>query len=100
MIPTLFADINETFWFPKQASKFAPDVDWLYNWIVIISVVFFVPIVAAMIYFTIKYRERPGYKGSIEALHNTIIGNTVVENAIITVIEIDQDLPIEPLTKS
>ena len=73
MIPTLFADINETFWFPKQASTFAPDVDSLYNAIVYISVLFFVPIVAAMIYFSVKYRERPGYKGSIEALHNTTI---------------------------
>ena len=73
MIPTFLADINDSFWFPKQASNFAYDVDWLYNAIVYISVAFFVPIVAAMIYFTIKYRERPGYRGSTEALHNTFI---------------------------
>jgi len=73
MIPTILADINDSFWFPKQASNFAPDVDWLYNAIVYISIAFFVPIVAAMIYFTVKYRERPGYKGSFEALHNTTI---------------------------
>ena len=73
MIPALFADINESFWFPKQASTFAKDVDFLYDAILWISIVFFVPIVAAMIYFSIKYRDRPGYKGSTEAIHNTTI---------------------------
>jgi hypothetical protein len=32
-----------------------------------------------------------------EAMHDTIMGNTVVENAKITVIEISPDLPIESL---
>jgi hypothetical protein len=35
-----------------------------------------------------------------EAMHDTIMGNTVVENAKITVIEISPDLPIEPLPRS
>ena len=30
-----------------------------------------------------------------EAMHDTILGNTVVENATITVIQVDEDLPIE-----
>ena len=48
----------------------------------------------------LHYEDIIEVESKFEALHNTIIGNTVVENAIITVIEIDQDLPIEPLTKS
>jgi hypothetical protein len=35
-----------------------------------------------------------------EATHNTIIGNTVVENAKIIVVQIDSDLPIEPVERS
>jgi phosphoribosylformylglycinamidine (FGAM) synthase PurS component len=35
-----------------------------------------------------------------EAMHDTIMGNTVVENAKITVIEISPDLPIAPLRRS
>jgi phosphoribosylformylglycinamidine (FGAM) synthase PurS component len=35
-----------------------------------------------------------------EAMHDTLMGNTVVENAKITVIEISPDLPIEPLQRS
>ena len=73
MLPTLFADKNTSFWFPEQASNFAKDVDFLYDFILWISIAFFVPIVFAMVYFVVKYRERPGYKGSPEALHNTAI---------------------------
>ena len=73
MLPTLFADKNVSFWFPEQASNFAKDIDFLYDVILWISIAFFIPIVAAMVYFVIKYRERPGYKGSPEALHNTTI---------------------------
>lgn len=72
-IPTILADVNETFWFPKSASTFANDVDFLYNVILWISIIFFVPIVVMMIYCMIKFRERPGYKGSTEALHNTLL---------------------------
>jgi hypothetical protein len=35
-----------------------------------------------------------------EAMHDTMMGNTVVENAKTTVIEISPDLPIEPLERS
>jgi len=46
------------------------------------------------------YEDIIEVESKFEAMHNTIMGNTVVENAIITVIEIDKDLPIELLTKS
>lgn len=67
----ILADKNVSFWFPEQASTFAAEIDWFFNMITLISVVFFVLIVGAMVYFIWKYRERPGYRGSPEALHNT-----------------------------
>lgn len=66
----LLADKNATFWFPEQASTFAPEVDWFYLAMFYISLFFFVIIVAAMIYCVVAFRGRPGYKGSVEALHN------------------------------
>ena len=39
-------------------------------------------------------------ESKFEAMHNTILGNTVVENAKISVIEISPDLPINPLTRT
>jgi cytochrome c oxidase subunit 2 len=60
-------------WFPEGASSFAPQVDFLFTAILWICVFFFVPIVIAMGYFMWVYRERPGYRGSPEALHNTAI---------------------------
>jgi cytochrome c oxidase subunit 2 len=43
---------------PEQASKIAPSVDWLHNWITDIAVLFTVVICGAMLYFAIRYRKR------------------------------------------
>ena len=51
-----------TFQLPEQMSTIAGDVDWLYYFIYWLSVVLFVAIVGAMVYWAIKYRERPGHK--------------------------------------
>jgi cytochrome c oxidase subunit II len=51
-----------TFQLPEQMSTVAPEIDWLYYFIYWLSVVLFVAIVGAMIYFAIKYRERKGHK--------------------------------------
>jgi hypothetical protein len=52
-------------------------------------------------YHVILHYERIAEEESkFEAIHNTIMGNTVVENAKITVLEIDPDIPIDPLTRS
>jgi cytochrome c oxidase subunit II len=53
-----------TFQLPEQMSTVAGDIDWLYYFIYWTSVVLFVAIVGAMIYWAIKYRERPGHKAS------------------------------------
>jgi cytochrome c oxidase subunit 2 len=51
-----------TFQLPEQMSTVAADVDWLYYFIYWLSVVLFVAIVGAMVYFAWKYRERKGHK--------------------------------------
>lgn len=77
MFPTFLTDtfladkVADWGWFPEQASTFAKQVDFLYFAILWISILFFVPIVVAMGWFMWKFRDRPGYRGSPEALHNT-----------------------------
>ena len=62
-----------SYWFPEQASVFARDIDFLFMAIMWISVVFFVIIVACMIYFAIKYRRRDGIGPQPSSSHNTAI---------------------------
>ncbi len=61
-----------TYWFPEQASTFAEGVDDLYMFILWVSTVSFVVIVAAMVYLVFKYR-RKGKEIVIEpsSSHNT-----------------------------
>ncbi len=52
-------------------------------------------------YHVILHYERIAEdKSKFEAMHNTIMGNTVVENAKITVIEVEPRLPLKPLARS
>jgi phosphoribosylformylglycinamidine (FGAM) synthase PurS component len=52
-------------------------------------------------YHVILHYERIAEAESkFEAIHDTILGNTVVENAKISAIEISPDLQINPLTRS
>ena len=55
------AQIGDSFWMPQQASESSGLVDWLFYLILIISTVFFVGIVIAMVVFIFKYRRREGY---------------------------------------
>ena len=43
--------------FPDQASTFAWQIDGLYFYLILVSIVFTIPIVAAIFYFGIRYRE-------------------------------------------
>jgi cytochrome c oxidase subunit II len=45
---------------PGQWSTFAPQVDWLYYFIYWLSVVLFVGIIGAALYFVWKYQRKPG----------------------------------------
>ncbi len=68
---TFLADENASFWFPESASTFAEDVDWTYDLILWISLVFFVGIVAFMIWCMIKYVKKNGVKAESQITHNT-----------------------------
>lgn len=57
--------------FPEQASTFAWQVDYLYFYLILISVVFSVPIVLAIFYFIVKFREREKYASGAE-IHGSI----------------------------
>jgi cytochrome c oxidase subunit 2 len=69
----LFSEHHGSYWFPDQASTFAPAVDSLYMLIFWVSLVFFAGIVGAMLYFVLKYRHRPGHKPQKSPSHNTAL---------------------------
>ncbi len=61
------------FWFPDQASKIAPEIDWVYHFILYVSAVFFVIICFFMFYLAAKYRRRPGVEPVRTASHSTAL---------------------------
>jgi cytochrome c oxidase subunit II len=56
---------------PPEASTVAPQVDWLFNFILGITIFFCVLIFAGMLVFCIKYRHRPGHTGGASPGHST-----------------------------
>jgi len=61
-----------SFQLPAQLSTIAPEIDWLYDFISVVSLIFFVGIVGAMVYFMIVYRRRPGVKSEPTGHHNAL----------------------------
>lgn len=64
--------LDPTFQMPEQMSTSAPHIDELYYFIYWLSVVFFVGIVGAMIWFAWAYRARPGWKAT-PTPHNLVL---------------------------
>lgn len=62
--------------FPDQASTFAWQVDGLYFYLIIVSIAFIIPIVAAVVYFGIKYRETEKFATPPE-MHGSIALETI-----------------------
>ncbi len=62
-----------SFWMPPGASTVASHVDWLFNFILAISVFFFLLIVVVMTLFVIRYRRRAGVAAEASASHNTAL---------------------------
>ena len=62
--------------FPEQASSFAWQVDYLYFYLILVSVVFSIPVVLAIFYFFVKYREKEKY-----AIPDEIHGSITLETA-------------------
>lgn len=56
---------------PPGASTFARDIDWLYYLILIITGVAFVVVEVGLIWFLVKYRERPGRRAHYTHGNNT-----------------------------
>jgi len=52
------ASSGRSFWMPRQASTEAAEIDFVFNFITWISIVFFVGIVGVMLYFMWRYRRR------------------------------------------
>ncbi|MCG8416595.1 MAG: cytochrome c oxidase subunit II [Proteobacteria bacterium] len=53
---------TNTFWLPEAASVTTDNVDWIYLGLIGLSIFCFIGITAAVVYFTIKYRQRPGHE--------------------------------------
>src|SRR5687767_3835398 len=62
--------------FPEQASTFARQVDYLYFYLIIVSVAFSIPIVAAIFYFMVRYRQTDKY-ATPDEMHGSITLETV-----------------------
>ncbi len=62
--------------FPDQASTFAWQVDLLYFYLIIVSIAFSIPIVAAIFFFFVKYREKEKY-ATPDEMHGSIMLETV-----------------------
>ncbi|HKP69957.1 MAG TPA: cytochrome c oxidase subunit II [Pyrinomonadaceae bacterium] len=62
--------------FPDQASTFAWQVDLLYAYLILISVAFTIPIVIAVFFFAVRYREREKF-ATPDEMHGSIMLETV-----------------------
>ena len=62
--------------FPEQASTFAWHVDVLYFYLILVSVAFTVPIVVAVFFFAIKYRETEKF-ATPDEMHGSMVLETV-----------------------
>ena len=61
--------------FPEQASSFAWQIDALYFYLVLISVVFTIPIVLAIFFFAVRYREKAKYATGAD-IHGSLVLET------------------------
>ncbi len=62
--------------FPEQASTFAWQVDALYFYLIAVSIAFTIPIVAAIFFFSLKYREKEKF-ATPEEMHGSMVLETV-----------------------
>ena len=62
--------------FPEQASTFAWQVDLLYAYLIVVSIAFTIPIVVAIFFFAIKYREVEKF-ATPEEMHGSMVLETV-----------------------
>jgi cytochrome c oxidase subunit 2 len=73
MVASIQQSPEGSFWMPPGVSTVARHVDWLFNFILAISVFFFLLIVVVMTLFVIRYRRRAGADAEASARHNTAL---------------------------
>jgi len=71
LLPRAISTGDDTFWLPRRASNLAADVDFNFNLVYWISVFFFALITFLLVFFTLRYRQRPGHKVEKSTTHNT-----------------------------
>jgi cytochrome c oxidase subunit 2 len=62
--------------FPEDASTFAWQVDYLYYYLIVVSVAFTIPIAVAIFFCAIKYREKEKF-ATPEEMHGSMVLETV-----------------------
>jgi cytochrome c oxidase subunit II len=67
---SLLADATSNIWLPSQSSSVAGEVDFVFRFILWISLLFFVGIVGALLHFVVRYRRRPGIAAERIVHHN------------------------------
>jgi cytochrome c oxidase subunit II len=77
---------GSSFWMPPQVSTVAQSVDWLFNFILAISVFFFLLIVVLMVVFVLRYRRREGTPAQASPTHNLALELTWTGIPIVLVI--------------
>ena len=82
------ADTKSTFWLPQQVSEGGQQVDWLFHFILWISVFFFALIVILMVVFVARYMRRPGRLPEASANHSTALELTWTAIPLVIVIVI------------
>jgi cytochrome c oxidase subunit 2 len=69
----ILADTGGSFWMPPSASTIAPEVDWLFDFIMAICIFFFLLILVMLVAFAWKYRYREGAPEVHGPKHNTAL---------------------------
>ncbi len=64
---------NGSFFFPAQSSTLAPEVDGLFNFILYLSIVFFILVVGGTFYFAWKYRKKGEDDFTQDLSHNNTL---------------------------
>lgn len=73
MLNTLPSTLAASFWMPEGASTYAGEIDRLFNFILYLSIFFFVLIAAMMALFIWRYRHRPGGPEHGQPTHSTAL---------------------------
>jgi cytochrome c oxidase subunit 2 len=85
---SILLPLMNAFWLPEEGSTTAGEVDWIFNFILAISVFFFALIVILTVYFLLRYRRRAGVEAEKTA-HGSVpleLTWTVIPTILVIVI--------------